>query len=449
VAEDGQVVWQGDAVVGQVLSVNVPVQHAGPAVVTAQAAPLAGEVSRLNDKVAFTLNGITKKLDVLLISGNPNQSERTWRLLLKSDPAVELVHFTILRTPEELLDAPPEDVALVPFPVEQLFNDDIDKFDLIILDEFNSAGLLPPQYLQNMADYVTGGGALLVQTGPEFEAQDSLANTALGAVLPALPVAPGTVTEGFAPVVTELGTRHPVTAPFAAQTLAPWQRIEASAPNAGDVLMTGGAENWPLLVLSAEAKGRVGMLLSDQFWLWTRGGAHAGPALPLLRRVVHWLLREPDLEPEFLSAAFSHDALQITRRTLGVQAPGAAAVTGPDGQVRNISLQAAGAGVYTGTLEISEPGVWQVRQGGLAAYAIHPLENAAEYQDLAATAQPLQQVAHTVWLGKSGVPDIASMITRRHAAQITGTRDEPLLPPLPAMVVALALLAGAWWRERG
>jgi len=450
VAEDGDIVWQGDAMVGQVFAVDVPVRHAGPAVVTAQVAPLAGEVSGINDQAAFSLNGITRKLDVLLISGNPNQSERSWRLLLKSDPAVELVHFTILREPEELLDAPAEDVALVPFPVEQLFNDDIGKFDLIILDEFNAAGLLPPQYLQNMANYVEAGGALLVQTGPEFETADSLANSALAAVLPALPVAPGTVTGAFAPAVTDLGARHPVTAPFAGQALAPWERLEAAAPDAGDILMTGGGtENWPLLMLAAEGKGRVGMLLSDQFWLWTRGGAHDGPALPLLRRVVHWLLREPALEPEFLSASIGNGGLTVTRRSLSAQPPGDALVTRPDGGQVALALVRTAPGLYAGRLAVSGPGVWRAVQGGLTAFAIDPLDNAQEFQNLAASAAPLHEVARTVWLGAGGVPDLAAMITRRHAAQVTGTRDEPLLPPLPAMIVAVVLLAGAWWRERG
>jgi hypothetical protein len=125
VTEDGGTVWSGTAAIGQPFAVNVPVRHAGAAVVAAQVAALPGEVSLVNDEAAFTLNGIARKLEVLLISGNPNQSERSWRLLLKSDPAVELVHFTILRTPDETLDAPPQFVALVPFPVQQLFDTDI------------------------------------------------------------------------------------------------------------------------------------------------------------------------------------------------------------------------------------------------------------------------------------------------------------------------------------
>jgi hypothetical protein len=450
VTEDGGTVWSGQAIVGQPFAVDVPVRHAGRAVVAAAVAALPGEISPVNDQAAFTLNGIARKLEVLLISGNPNQSERSWRLLLKSDPAVELVHFTILRTPDETLDAPPEDVALVPFPVEQLFDTDIGKFDLIILDQFNTAGLLPAQYLANMAAYVKQGGALLVQTGPEFSSADSLALTPLAAVLPALPAAPGTITQDFSPVVTDVGARHPVTAPFAGLTLAPWERIETAATNAGDVLMTGGGpESWPLLVLANEGQGRVGMMLSDQFWLWTRGGAHDGPALPLLRRVVHWLLREPALEAEALDASVANGHLLLQRRTLSPAYPGDALVVQPDGGTRTVPLLPAGPGRYTADVAVTQQGVWKVTEGGMTTYAASSESNAAEYQDLAATRANLQSLGNIIWLGQNPTPDLTTLIARRHATQVTGTRDIPLLPPLPAMVMAMALLAAAWWRERG
>jgi len=449
VTEDGGTVWSGLATVGQEFAVDVPVRHAGPAVVAASVAALPGEISPVNDQAAFTLNGIARKLEVLLISGNPNQSERSWRLLLKSDPAVELVHFTILRTPDETLDAPPEDVALVPFPVEQLFDTDIGKFDLIILDQFNTAGLLPAQYLANMAAYVKQGGALLVQTGPEFSSADSLALTPLATVLPALPAAPGTITENFSPVVTDIGARHPVTAPFAGTPLAPWERIETAATDAGDVLMTGGTESWPLLVLANEGQGRVGMMLSDQFWLWTRGGAHDGPALPLLRRVVHWLLREPALEAEALDASVTDGHLLLQRRTLSPAYPGDALVVQPDGETRNLKLQPSGPGRFSADVAVTQQGVWKVTEGGMTTYAASRESNAEEYQDLAATGTNLRGLGNIVWLGQTPAPDLAALIERRHATQVTGTRDIPLLPPLPAMVMALALLAAAWWRERG
>ncbi len=449
VSEDGGTVWTGDAAIGQPFTVNVPVRHAGPAVVAAQVTALPGEVSPVNDEAAFTLNGIARKLEVLLISGNPNQSERSWRLLLKSDPAVELVHFTILRTPDETLDAPPENVALVPFPVQQLFDTDISKFDLIILDQFNTAGLLPAQYLGNIADYVKQGGALLVQTGPEFSSADSLALTPLAGVLPAMPATPGTITQAFSPVVTELGARHPVTAPFAGTELAPWDRMETVATDAGDVLMTGGEQNWPLLVLANEGQGRVGMLLSDQFWLWTRGGAHDGPALPLLRRVVHWLLREPALEAEALDASVVDGQLHILRQTLGGDYPGDATAVRPDGTTQSIALKQTAPGRYEADVPAPLPGVWKVSERGMTTYAASMQSNGAEFQDLAASSAPLHGLANIVWLGQSPAPDLAGMIERRHASEVTGTRDVPLLPPLPAMIMAMTLLAAAWWRERG
>jgi hypothetical protein len=449
VTEDGATVFSGVAQVGAPLTVDIPVRHAGAAVVAAAVAPLAGEVSAVNDQVAFTLNGVARKLEVVLISGYPNQSERSWRLLLKSDPGVELVHFTILRTPDETLDAPPEAVALVPFPVQQLFETDISKFDLIILDQFDSAGLLPPQYLGNIANYVRGGGALLVQVGPEFSSADSLALTPLSPVLPAIPSPPGTLTQNFAPEVTGLGARDPVTSPFVGAALAPWERLETAAPTGGDVLMTATADQWPLLILANEGSGRVGMLLSDQFWLWTRGGARDGPALPLLRRVVHWLLREPALEAEALNAGISDGALHIRRQTLDAANPGAATVTAPDGAVRRVGLSPGAPGVYGADLAASMPGVWKVSEGGMTTYAALGDSNAEEYQDFAATASVLRPLGGVVWLGRTPHPDLAAMLRRRGAVAVTGTRDVPLLPPVPAMILAVGLLAAAWWRERG
>jgi hypothetical protein len=449
VTEDGNAVWAGPVAVGTPMTLAIPVNHAGPAVVAAAVAPLPGEVSAINDQAAFTLNGVARKLEVVLVSGNPNQSERSWRLLLKSDPAVELVHFTILRTPDETLDAPQEDVALVPFPVQQLFETDISKFDLIILDQFDTSGLLPPQYLGNIDSYVQNGGALLVQVGPEFETADSLALTPLAPVLPATPSPPGTVTQKFTPEVTALGGRDPVTAPFAGQTLAPWERFEAAAPTGGDVLMTGTSDHWPLLILANEESGRVAMLLSDQFWLWTRGGAHDGPAVPLLRRVVHWLLREPALEAESLNAQIADGRLTVRRQTLQAANPGDALVTAPDGTTRTLALQPQGAGGYGGAMPAAAPGVWKVTEGAMTTYAALGESNAEEFQDLAATATKLKPLANVIWLGQTPHPDFLSMLQRRRATQVTGTRDIPLLPPLPAMIWAVGLLAAAWWRERG
>jgi hypothetical protein len=435
--------------VGTAISVNLPVRHAGLTTISLQAAPLPGAVSAINDQAAFTLNGVRKRLEVLLVSGNPNQGERSWRVLLKSDPAVQLVHFTILRTPGELMDALPNELALVPFPVEQLFNTDIGKFDLIIFDQFNATGLMPPQYLANIASRVRQGGALLVEVGPEFAADDSLAFTALGPVLPAVPFPQGTAVHPFTPSVTALGARHPVTAPFAGARLAPWYRQEIVMPTTGDILLKG-IDDAPLLILAGAGQGRVAMLLSDQFWLWTRGGAQAGPALPMLRRCVHWLLDEPALEAEALTAEIDHGTLTIKRQTLSGAYPGDAVVTAPDGSKAKAALKQTAPGIYAGSLAADQPGVWRISEGGLATDTAQMVENALEYQDLAATAAILRPISNNIiWLGQNPEPPLAPLLQRRHAAEVTGQRDVPLLPPFPMMLLALACLGAAWWRERG
>ena len=461
ISADGERIWSRPVPVGAPVSVNIPVGHAGPIIVSVRAAPLAGAVSAVNDQAAFTLDGVRKRLEVLLVSGNPNQGERTWRVLLKSDPAVQLVHFTILRTPGELMDALPGELALVPFPVEELFDTDIGRFDLIILDQFDSTGLLPAQYLANMADRVRRGGALLVEVGPEFEGAGSLADTPLGPLLPAVPAPPGTMIQRFSPAVTPLGARHPVTAPFAGAQLAPWYRQEIVTQNAGDALLSG-IGNAPLLILAKAGKGRVGFLASDQFWLWTRGGAHAGPAMPLLRRCVHWLLGEPGLEAEALTARMENGMLEVRRQTLAAAPPPDAIVTAPDGRTIRLPLTGRAPkeyppkyhqeypGEYGATLAAGQAGVWHVAEGGLVADAAQSVENSSEYRDLAATAAILGPLSsRVVWLGRQAVPPLASMLRRRHAAAITGEKAVPLLPPLPTMLAALALLGAAWWRERG
>jgi hypothetical protein len=449
ISVDGATIATPQVIIGQPASVEIPITHAGPATIAAVVDRLPGEISQINNQTAFTLNGIHKRLNILLISGSPNQGERSWRLLLKSDPAVQLVHFTILRTPGETIDADPEDLALVPFPVHQLFETDIGKFDLIIMDRFDAAGLLPASYLGNIANYVQNGGALLTEVGPEFASPDSLAFSPLSVILPAAPMPPGTVTQQFTPAITALGARHPVTAPLAGLTLPPWYRMEAATPATGDVLMTGTA-NAPLLILGNAGKGRVGMLLSDQLWLWTRGGQHEGPALPLLRRIVHWLLREPALEAESLTASIRGDQLVVDRQTIMPGDPGPAAITAPDGRTSSLSLAETTPGHFTGSMPAPALsfGVWKIAQGKLTAYAASNAANAMEYQDLAATGDILRPLSRNlIWLGKDPKPTLSPLLTPRHATQVTGTRDIPLLPPVPALLAVLTLLFLAWWRE--
>ena len=127
------------------------------------------------------------RLRVMLVSGEPNQGLRAWRNLLKADPSVDLVHFTILRPPNKQDSTPVRELSLIPFPTNELFDAGLGEFDLIVFDSYHRRGILPMMYLGNVVDYVVGGGAVLDAAGPAFASPLSLSGTPLGAILPGRP----------------------------------------------------------------------------------------------------------------------------------------------------------------------------------------------------------------------------------------------------------------------
>ncbi|MBV2187324.1 MAG: hypothetical protein KUL88_22630, partial [Rhizobium sp.] len=125
-----------------------------------------GEVTQVNNKAIHLIEGIRENLRVLLVSGEPHAGERAWRNLLKSDAAVDLVHFTILRPPEKQDGTPINELSLIAFPTRELFVEKINDFDLIIFDRYQHRGVLPILYYDYIAEYVKKGGALLIAAGP-------------------------------------------------------------------------------------------------------------------------------------------------------------------------------------------------------------------------------------------------------------------------------------------
>ena len=467
--------------VGREQRIEIPIVRAGPTVVELQVEPLPGEVSTLNNRAVVEINGVRDRLRVLLVSGEPHAGERTWRRLLKADPAVDLVHFTILRPPEKDDLTPLNELALIAFPVRELFQVKISDFDLIILDRFQNRGILPAPYLANIAEYVRNGGALLMTAGPEFATAASLTLTPLGTVLPARASTLGdAVVEGaFRPRVTELGGRHPVTEDLTGSTgpggkgdpsWGDWYRRITPSSVHGEVLMSS-ADGDPLLVLDHVGQGRTAMLLSDQIWLWSRGHEGGGPQAELLRRIAHWLMKEPELEENALTARVEAGRLSIERRSTDPDpaAPPQATVTDPDGGVQRLALTPSGPGRARLTLPATTPGVWQVSDGGRTAYAAAGAANPQEIADLRATATALAPIARASggsvhWLDDGSqaglVPSLRRTevgrdaagsswigLQRRHDHVVTGIAALPLLPPWLALPLILGLAVIAWRRE--
>ena len=349
----------------------------------------------------------------------------------------------------------------------------IREFDLIILDRFTNRGLLPPVYLRNIAEYVRAGGALLVAAGPEFAGPGSPANSPLSAVLPARPALLGTsgVTEGaFKPAVTDLGTRHPVTAGLpgwranAPPLWGEWFRALNAREVQGDVLMSGPDDS-PLLVVNHVGDGRVALLLSDQIWLWSRGHDGGGPQAELLRRVAHWLMKEPELDESALTAHVDGANLTIERRSTETGPPGNVTVTSPDGQPSVIPLQPDSPGRAVAHVTAPSPGVWRVADGAMVAYAAAGAANPLELADLRATATLLAPLVRASggsvhWLDPDGAPTLRRTeagretsgahwigLPHRNDHVVTGIAALPLLPPWIALPLILGLAILAWRRE--
>ena len=477
VRRDGEPAETIAAPINQETPIEVPITRAGPVVVEMQAEALPGEVSPINNRAVVTINGVRDRLRVLLVSGEPHLGERTWRRLLKADPAVDLVHFTILRPPERDDLTPLNELALIAFPVRELFQVKIRDFDLIILDRFQNRGILPPVYMRNIADYVRAGGGLLLSAGPEFAGATSLAPTAIGGVLPAKP---GDVVDGaFRPRVTALGARHPVTEnlPGSRPGDAPpdwgsWYRHiapEAGSIDAGAQSLLATPDGAPLLMLDRVDQGRVALLLSDQIWLWSRGHQGGGPQAELLRRIAHWLMKEPALDEEALRASIDAGHLHIERRTVQEGPAPRVTVTAPSGAAAVVALNPSAPGRATADVAAAEPGVYQVGDGTRTAFAAATVANPAEFADLRATGSVLQPVVrasggsvHFIGATPSEIrlPELRRTepgreasgrdwigLPRRRDHVVTGLEAIPLLPPWAALPLLLALVVVAWRRE--
>ncbi len=387
VRRDGVAMAGGMAQPGSLITIPVKIDHGGPNVIEIDAEAAQGELTTVNNKAVITVEGIRDRLKVLLVSGVPHPGERTWRNTLKSDANVDLVHFTILRPPEKQDGTPINELSLIAFPTRQLFETKIAEFDLIIFDRYADVAILPPAYFGNIVNYVRKGGALLIAAGSEFAGPESPAETPLRALLPAFP--DGEVIERpFLPRITELGRRHPVTRDLSGGDSEPpkwgeWTRQISTGNISGMAVMSGDADK-PLLILRHEGKGRVALLLSDHAWLWARNFRGGGPHLDLLRRLGHWLMKEPELEEEALRARSEGDRLTIERQTMAEKA-GPVTLISPKGETQALTLEPVRPGLWQTVLKPNEQGLYQAGDRTLSAFASVGPANPREFQSVIST----------------------------------------------------------------
>jgi hypothetical protein len=469
IRRDGETISERTLQSGQTSSVDIDIKHAGPNIVEIEASALDNELTLVNNRAVVAIDGVRDKLRVLLVSGEPHSGERTWRNILKSDPSVDLVHFTILRPPEKQDGTPINELSLIAFPTRELFQQRINEFQLIIFDRYARQGVLPIAYFDNIARYVRSGGAVLVSAGPDYASTTSIWRTPLDAVLPAEPV--GVTEKPFYAHLSEAGKRHPVTRGLEGANTEPphWSRFfrTVDTRNAVTPPVMTGADGKPLLLLSRFGEGRVALLLSDHIWLWARGYEGGGPHLDLLRRMSHWLMKQPDLDEEALRLQVQGKDLQVIRQTMADSVT-PVTVTSPSGATRELTLTAGEPGEWRATIPANELGLWQATDGTLKALINVGPTNPKEFSEVTSTPDMLKPLAlatggdaRRVVDGNSiDLPRIVPVratstfhgdgwmgVKMRDASVVKGVGVLPIFAGLIGLLLLLGAFAATWLRE--
>ncbi len=448
--------------IGVDVELPITLPHGGRNVIQFSVPQAEGELTDRNNTALIQMNGVRDRLRVLLVSGEPHPGGRTWRNLLKSDSSVDLVHFTILRPPEKQDGVPVDELSLIAFPTRELFLEKINDFDLIIFDRYKRRGILPAIYLDNVTDYINGGGAVLIAAGPDFASADSIFRSPLAPILPAQPTA-RVIEERYVPMVSDLGHRHPVTTNLGdSEDWGAWLRQIDVNQRSGQVLMTGLDER-PLLVLDRVGEGRVAMLASDHAWLWSRGYEGGGPQLELLRRLAHWMMKEPELEEEALWAEANGQSMRIIRQTLEDEV-GPVTITRPNGETLEITLDQVTPGRFEAQYFGPEIGLYRLQEGELMAVIGLGPAAPKEFERTIATGDVLDPVIAQMRGGvirlEDGLPSIRNVragrpaagrgwigLTPREAYETRDVTQAGLLPPWLVLLLAGGFLLGGWLRE--
>ena len=455
-------------------SITLPLDHPSQNIFSLEVEKIDNEITYANNKTAIIINGVRDRMKVLLVSGIPHTGERTWRNLLTSDPGVDLVHFTILREPHKLDYTPKNEMSLIAFPFRELFEIKLYDFDLIIFDRYRVNNILPRHYFRNIARYVREGGAFLEASGPAFASKRSIYNTAIGDILPARPL--GTVSnQAFKPKITELGHAHPVTKSLiwnngritqnSKESWGAWLRSIDVESRSGDILMSA-ANDSPLLILDRVEKGRVAQISSDHIWLWSRGYDGGGPHAELLRRIVHWLMKEPELDERALSVAVHKNTITITKQNHRKITEENIYVTQPNGTQQTLKLKNNKNGLLEHKYSADQLGIYAFEDmQGMRKFAIIGDINPLELRGVKTTSEKFEPIVKstngtTIWLEEVPLPKVISASNNNRLGgrnwvalksnnnyNVTGIKDISLLPEWAVLFILLSALIILWWKE--
>ena len=475
VMQDGKVTSTINALPGELHYVSFKIKHPGQNIFEFVIPVEEGELTPHNNRAPVIVNGIRDRLRVLLVSDAPHMGKRAWRNLLKSDAAIDLVHFTILRNMTSVDSTPQNEMSLIAFPVDELFNRRIKDFDLIIFDRYQQYGFLLPHYFNNIVSFINGGGAFLLALGTQ-ENDQMLFNSALGKVMPVQLGGLGSndvLKKTFRPALTPEGKTHPITADLerkqAADKWGPWHTSINMSKLRGTTLMNG-LDGRPLMVIDKVGDGRVGVLGSDNIWLWAKGNdTTRGPYTEFLRNLSHWLMKEPELEEDYIKAEAYGYVITISQRTIAGAEAKSVKMTAPDGSEKTIKTENRIDGGWMVAREtVEQSGIYKFSNGAREAYVVVGASQSVEFNDVHTTEDILAPLVRKsggeiIWYQEQ--PDLALRLLsadaregggsgwlglrRNNAYTVDSVSTAALLPNGWMLLILLVGMVAVWWREGG
>jgi uncharacterized membrane protein len=443
-----------------------------------------------NNQKDFKVEVQRDKIRILTLSGSPAWNYRFLRMAMKQDPLIELVSFVFLRTPMDTVDVPESQLSLIPFPIDDIFLEELKNFDVIFFDDFSHRAYFNPVYLERVREFVRDGGGLAMLGGTRAFDSGGYGDSALREVLPVELDGKGAFeTRGSVQAaLTPAGKAHPITRllPDPKINEETWRKLPALTginqvrAVRGESLLTAGGDagSAPLLAIGRFGKGRTLALMTDDAWRWNfiAVGNKETPQnhLKLMRQAVRWLAQEPSFE-------------QVQLRPIPVSQPGEKVpiklrvlkddftptreasvqlrVFSPEGEPILVSAAPAGEeGEYSGELTPTREGTYRVeaeaslggkalgkdRTSFTAAYSYGEADDGRPRFDL------LKQIAETSkgeylpiadWNEKA-LERIAARLEAIAPSEIVEQRQTRLWSNLWPFAILLALLSVEWWMRR-
>jgi len=451
-----------------------------------------GEQITQNNHKDFKVDVRRDKLRVLTLSGSPAWNYRFLRMALKQDPLIDLVSFVFLRTPTDTVDVPDTQLSLIPFPIDDIFLEELKNFDVIVLDDFSHRAYFNPLYLERVRDFVRDGGGLAMFGGARSFDSGGYGESALKEVLPVELDGKGTYQfqKQVRPILTPTGKAHPITRllPDPRSNEEAWAKIppltslnqvrSARGQTLLSATVDGASTESPLLTVGRFGKGRTLAFMSDDAWRWNFIAVGNGQTpqnhLKLMRQAMRWLAQEPSFEQvqiQPLPPPRPGEKIAIKLRVLKDdftptgQASVQVRVFGPEGGPTPVSATASGEnGEYTGDFTPTREGSYRIeaeatlggkvlgkgRASFVVAFPYGETDEGRPQLDLLHKLAESSQGAYfsiSEWNEKS-LETMAAKLESHASAQIVERRQTQLWSTLWTFSLILLLLSAEWWTRR-